>query len=295
MRTTRTLMLSLLAVFAFGAFAAGAAQAAGGPYWIVKCHKVAVAGTGRYKNATCTEPGPPNEYDTRLLAGETRTIKSTNVGVFKLKTASATIGCKKEKNTGKLFGGNPGTDETTITFEECSVEPKTVAECAATSAGEPAGNIKLTVKTVLVYPKGHPESTKEADDAFYPGTTGSNTFVEFEIKGTNCATLQGKKVKVTAKGTESPEPFAKTPCGVLAEVGKIEAGVFARTESGKEYIEGGLNFPEPAITEAELWLPATSKFETINCKLEAGGLGAAEEIGVAKVETEPAEEFGWEL
>jgi hypothetical protein len=47
-------MLAALAVFAFSAIASASASAG--------CYKVAVAGTGHWKNPICTEVGPPNEY-----------------------------------------------------------------------------------------------------------------------------------------------------------------------------------------------------------------------------------------
>ena len=224
---------------------------------------------------------------------------SVNVGVFRLKTVTATIECKKESNSGTLIGGEPGTDQATITFKECSVEGKTVAECGATSInpgpkGGNAGEIETTVKTVLLYPEGKKESTTEANDAFFPEGKG-NLFVEFELKGTNCGTLNNKKVKVTATGTEvATEPAFKRKCGVIAEVGKVAGGVFARTESTKEFVEGALNVPG-TITEGELWKPGLTGWEKIKCKLEAFS-EEAKEVGLTKVETwlEP-EEFGWRI
>ena len=266
MSRIRVSLMSLLAVFAFSAVAVSAAQAAGGPEW---------------------------ETHDGVLA---KKIVSKNVGTLKLKTTTATIECKTEENTGEILAGNPGQDTATITFKECSVEGKTVAECAATSAGEAAGVVKFAVKTLLVYPEGKKESTTEADDAFFPGTAGSNLFVEFELKGTNCGTLNNKKVKVNATGTEVKEPAYNNKCGALAEVGRVNnRNEFERTWSGELVYHGGLNLPTPAIKKGELWEPTPKTWKVIECKLEAFS-EAAEEIGLVKVVIEgEAEAFGWEV
>jgi len=310
MRTTRILMLSLLAVFAFSAVAATGAQA--DPWWIVKCHKVSVAGTGRYKNATCTELGGTKEYDTRLLASETRTTTSKNVStVFKLKTSLLTIECPVEKTTGaaaenEIIGGWPGTDKSEVIFEGCHVEGKTVETCGAATAGKGAGIIgPFKVKTLLGFPKGEPGGTKEAYDQVFP-TPSDTEFTSFVLTGTACGALKEYKVKVLATGTKAV--VMGTPlCGVIARVGKIVAGAFKKTESGEVSKEGGLEFPakktSSEYTEEEVWNPTTEKYEVVKCGLAAEILNSkgelvgkvpAEEIGVVKVELVSGEEFGWE-
>ena len=304
MRTTRTLMLSILAVFAFSAVAAGAAQASG-PVWIIPCYKTA-AKTGEFETkAKCENPaekpsGTKNlEYERILLAGQTRKIKSENIagaaGVFEL-TGPVNVLCKKEKDTGELIGGNPGTDKSTVTFSECALEKKTVAECSATGTGQAkeSGIIVTKVKTVLVFPEG---SRTEALDAFF-SEEANNVFAEFILEGPKCGLLNKVTVKVEANGTEIELPTfkEKRKCGVLAEVGKIVAGAFVKTKSGEVATEGGLRFPTPERTKAEVEKGTT--FEKITCglhvKTSAGASAAGDEEGVSKVETEPAEGFGWE-
>ena len=177
MSRTRMTALSLFAAFALSAVASGAAQAAGGPVWI---HK-----------------GKTMLGETEKLA-----LKSVNVGAFNLKSSLATIECKKEKNTGELIGSNPGTDKSTITFEECSVEGKTVAQCGAGKEGKIG---PFEVKTLLGYPEGKTEGTEEAYDQFFPATS-ETVFVTFELSGTKCGLLNKEKVEVVATGTKVTEP-----------------------------------------------------------------------------------------
>lgn len=314
MRSNRVklLLVAMLAVFAFSAVAATGAQA--DPWWIVKCHKVSVAGTGRYANAACTTLGAPNEYDTRLLAGETRKTTSTIVStVFKLKTTIPllTIECTTETDKGELIGGWPGTDTSEITFDGCHVATRTLAQCGASSTGNPAGEVgPFKVNTLLGFPKGKAGGTEEAYDQFFPtgfptGTSPETRFVTFKLTGTACGSnLENAEIEVVATGTKVTEPKFEAKCGVIARVGKIEAGAFKKTVSGETATAGGLEFPEgteakPIPTEEEVWNPKTEKYEVVKCGLEARSVKAgdakAEEVGVAKVETTPtAEAFGWE-
>ena len=151
----------------------------------------------------------------------------------------ATIECKKEKNTGELIGGNPGTDKSTITFEECSVEGKTVAECGAGKEGKIG---PFEVKTVLGYPEGKTEKTEEAYDQFFPATS-ETVFVTFELSGTKCGLLNKQKVEVVATGTKVTEPKLEAKCGIIAITGKFTGETFSKTISGEESEVGGLEFP----------------------------------------------------
>ena len=266
MSRARLTLLSFFAAFALSAIASGAAQAAGGPVWIHKGKTV-------------------------LGASEKLALKSVNVGAFKLKSSLATIECKKEKNTGELIGGNPGTDKSTITFEECSVEGKTIAECGAGKEGKIG---PFEVKTVLGYPEGKTEKTEEAYDQFFPATS-ETVFVAFELSGTKCGLLNKQKVEVVATGTKVTEPKVEAKCGIIAIVGKFTGETFSKTISGEETETGGLEFPSPAITKEEVW--TRSKFNKVTCGLEAKSLisGKAEQIGKVKEELEPKENFGWEV
>ena len=275
MSRVRLTLVGVLVMLALGAVPV-TAQAEGGPTWKTK------------------------EFGELKGPAETRAVSSTSLGTeeFKLKTPTATIACKKEIDTGNLIGGNPGTGTSLVTFKECSVEGKTVAQCGAKSIkpaprGGLAGEVETAVKIVLGYPNGNKESLTKAEALLIPEGVGSdhNLFVEFELTGTMCGTLNNKKVKVKATGTEVTVPAFKRKCGVTGEVGKVAAGVFARTGSGEEFTEGALNFKGPTATDEVFEGAATWK--KIECKLEAFS-ETAEEIGLSKVETllEP-EPFGW--
>lgn len=277
------------------------------------CAKVETAGTGTFENSACTTAGGTKEFikvlapvggpvwtaeeQGQLEATASRGTKSEGVSEFELKTTEATIKCTAEKNSGTLIGGNPGTDQTTVLFTGCGIVGKAgcTVKSISPSPAKGAGEIELGVKTVLVYPNGSPESGTEADDALFPEGR-ENLFVKLKIEGgvAACSTLNNKEPEVKATGTAvTKEPAFKKRCGVLAEVGKVAGAVFARTAAGVEALEGALKFPG-TLVKAELWKPGASAFANIECKLEAPPLGAAEEIGLTKVETWPEpEDFGW--
>jgi len=298
-------MLSMLAVFAFSAVAATGAQA-GPPWWIVKCHKItSTTEKGRFENSECIKEGGLKEWDRRLLAGETRKITSKKAlaPAFKLiakeGTTTVTIECKAFKNTGEIIGGWPGTDLTTITFEECSVEPKTVAQCGASNVeGKPGVIVVENVKTALNW-DGWTGQRTEADEAFFPATE-NNLFVKFTLSGTECGVLQGTTVKVEAIGSEVKElggkAFGPRKCGVIGAVGRIVVGPpekFERAISGVLYRKGALSFT--GLEKEEIKEKATGEYTKIECKLVAKPIGAATLTGTALVEPETAgEEFGFE-
>ena len=207
-----------------------------------------------------------------------------------------TIECKSETNKGELIGGWPGTDTAEIEFDECVVAAHTA--CHATTVGKGSGIIgPFKVKTLLGFPKGKAPNKEEAYDQFFP-TPSETVFVTFELTGECGKALEKDKIEVVATGTKAA--VTGTPkCGVIAILGKIvEPGeVFTKTVSGEVAEKGGLQFPTPAITEEEVWNPTTEKYEVVKCGLEArttNGNVAAKEVGVAQVETEPSEPFGWE-
>lgn len=299
MSRIRLVLLSMLAVFAVSAVVATGAQA--DPWWIVPCHPVLAANIAesRWNNPACTNPMVlGGGYDIRLLKNETRTTTSKNVSVFKLKAASLAIECPTETDTGELKGGWPGTDTSEITFEGCHVAARTVAQCGAAS-GSTAGKIgPFKVKTLLGFPKGKAGGTEEAYDQFFPGGESETEFTTFTLTGTACGeTLNNAVIKVVATGTKAV--VMGTPrCGAIATVGKIVSGKVKATKSGEVATEGGLNLKETPPTEEEVWNPTTNEYEVVKCGLESRsvkvGNATAEEIGEAKVETTPAEEFGWE-
>lgn len=316
MRKLHILGLALFSVFAFSAVAAVSASALSGPKWIVVlCENVGAAkGLFLLRSATgkCEEKDatPEGEWETTLHVlelNETVNILSDG-GVFLLLSMLANVECATEQDTGKLFGGNPGTDLTTIEFLTCNLEGH--VHCLAENIA--TGIILVESLTVLVYP--HPttepptlaEAEKEAMDAFVPDLPteeANNLFAEFTLKNaagfTECGLLAGQKGKPTATGTQIGNPSGDTlfdkRCGVLTWMGKLNgSSIFERTKSGEETVLGALEAPEPPVTEAWLWNNETSKFELIECKLEAF-TGVAKEIGTTDVDLESGELFGWEV
>jgi len=304
--------LSLLAVFAFSAVAAGAAQAVtGGPVWLVPCHKVTVPKTGAFETEAKCKKGeraakPEWEWEqTVLLASETRNIaKVAGVSaVQKLKAGTLTIECTnvavKSGATNTIIGGNPGTDGATLVFTKCTAT-KGTAKCLVKSTSPIAGGaeeIIVAAKTLLGYAPEKEEKTPFYEQFFPVGTSGEpNLFVELEFSGSSCGVLKGTKTKVNATGTAAPSPvgFGTKKCGVIAEVGKIKAGLFEAAVPGELSKLGGLNLPETALTKEKVWNSETKTFETVECTLEAAG-GPATQIGVVSVELESGEEFGVEI
>jgi hypothetical protein len=259
----RGALVAGMAVVALSAMAASSAFALGGPEWLVAGAKL----TG------------------------TKTIGSAGIGSFHIKIAGfAAVMCRNESSSGgEMTGGNPGTGSIEFQFSGCSIEKKTVEECAV-STGSVRGEIKIPFQTVLAYPVGGAGSTVEADEALVPTESETLTFA-----GENCGTISGTKAILRAHGTEIKEPAFDKKCGLLAEVGKIESGKFVKGASGAEAKEGALAFPEPAITKGELWQPTPGVFTGIECKLEVGTYGFATVIGLSKVETTTKEEFGWKV
>ncbi|MGH2903804.1 MAG: hypothetical protein ACRDK7_09520 [Solirubrobacteraceae bacterium] len=226
-------MLSLLAAFAVGAVASASASA---QRWVV-CEEVAGEGTE-----------PPTKYDEHkcntqvkalkerkwewkeLLAEEHRKVKSHNVGTF---TLHATVGgikvkisCTAVKDTGEIWGGNPGTDEDSIEFEGCTVTEPTGKGCKVHGAGLVVGRINVSnVKTKLEVLGG------VLTDTFTPAAPP--TFVEIVIEG-----CEGG-----AKALNNPYKIEGTSGGVVvAGTGKLK---FTATSSNLKF--GG----EPAKLEGE--------------------------------------------
>ena len=181
-----------MAMFAMSAVAASSASAAkNGPHWW----------WGNKERTLKTEKLPI-------------TFKS---GVTKLKVAGLSVECKKDKGTGELIGGWPGTDKATIMFEECTVE---TIGCKAKNKGGVFGTIEVKVNTELVYfTKKAGEEEKPPLGVLFKTTESSNkTFVELEFEGI-CA-LDNGPVTATGEATpaaEIPERIA----GVAGVVCKI--------------------------------------------------------------------------
>ncbi len=260
-----------------GSLTATAAQAVeGGPQWIVKEKKV-------------------------LATGETRSIRSHNVGTVAFRAPGVEVICETATvtNEGVLQGGTPGTGFQKLIFAGCALPEKSVAECGAKGikplpAGK-AGEVIVNVLTALAF-AGNSEARTLAVDIFAPvGEAGNeNLYVAFELSGTNCGILNKKMMAVNATGTKIEINGAKRKVGVLAQVGKVNGG-FEPSLSGVASNQLLLEFPvvDTHNNKAEYWNGLA--FDAIESKLEGGSAGAAEMVGLNEVNTAPEEEFGWIL
>jgi hypothetical protein len=164
-------ILGALAALAISAAASASASAATHAFW--DCQKIG----GPWKNAQCSEKGPPNEWGTREIAetkaegtGTASTLASTIAGL------KITVECKKNRFSATLE--KEGKSKGEVTFEECKMVGSEFAACEVP-------NIKFNFKDKLV---AGPE------DEFEP--TSGTTFVEIRID--SCA-LKGT---YPAKGTQ---------------------------------------------------------------------------------------------
>ncbi len=267
--------LMLAAMMVVAAFGATVAQAEGGPRWIVLLGEVLH----------------------ELAAGEKEAFTSSG-GVTTLESGETIVESETETDTGEIIGGNPGTDLATIIFHKSHLQGH--ATCVATSAGETSGNIKVEVKTMLVYPHEKAGETAQAYDAFFPDNneTGSNLFVEFTLTGglAACGLLNNLKVDVNATGTLVTDPSSiNKKCGVLALVGTLTGGAFASTASGVENLVGALNAEGLAgPTLATWWMPSEKTFLLMECLLEAFGLESFQS-GISDINLVANNQFGWEI
>ncbi len=119
---TRTLLLSLLAVFAFSAVVASAAMA---------------AETEEEQQLICRNATGKCEEASK------KGFKSTE-GVSTLAVSEATVSCKKDTDTGKIVG-KESFEKVVVTFDECKGNnTKTKTECEVKSKGAPHADEIIT-------------------------------------------------------------------------------------------------------------------------------------------------------
>jgi hypothetical protein len=268
----RMIGLALVAVFAMGAVAASSASAAkNGPHWWV-CEKQT---GGKFENSECSKEGASKTWESKeLLGGETRKISFTS-GVTKLKTAADLIECKKDKGTGEIIGGWPGTDKATITFEECKVV-KPALGCEVRNVGGTFGTIVVSVNTELVYTgtKAQAENEEKPLGILFKSVgAGNKKFVELEFNGL-CA-LAGTKKVVEATGEEHGPGIAGKAGVVCKIVEPAEAYLFVHEI---ECVEG-------AQQKFFYWEGGVIKEGKAELKLSGE---VAEQVGSAKIEAENA-------
>ena len=276
MTRLRIVGLALVAVFAMGAVGVTTASAAkNGPHWWV-CEKQT---GGKFENNECSKEGTSKTWESKeLLSGESRPIKFTS-GETKLKTASDLIVCKKDKGTGEIIGGWPGTDKAKIMFEECEVtKPFT---CKVKSVGSaPFGTIEVAVNTELVYTGTKEQAEKEEGPLgvlFKTTSSANKLFVELEFSGI-CA-FGAKKVNATGEVTPAAEipPRITGVAGVVCKIIEPEPYKFVHE----------INCAEKEQTKFYFWTHPGAVIKEGTAGLELGG-EVAEQIGKAKIEAENA-------
>ena len=219
----RTLIISMLAVFAVSAVASASASA--------ECLKVAVAGTGAYSNNICTVTTGAKEYveveklETELKAGEwCAKVKATEPSTYKNNTCT-----EPEVSTGKYIKVLVHEDQgpwykiegKTTAFER--LEAGETASIAASTSEETTEPWKLVAGTKVVTCKSIALSSAELE-----GSTGQNSGKSKEtVKFDECSvTGNGEPCEVAESKTITTEPlinelgYAKKTAGGEGE-GKI--------------------------------------------------------------------------
>lgn len=279
----RIIGLTLVAVFAMSAVAVSSASAAkNGPHWLSssfggECIEPTAKGIWAFETKAKCEAGTPiistGNWEKILGAGEKKNITFTS-GETRLITASDLIICKKDKGTGEIIGGWPGTDKATITFEECEVtKPFT---CKVKNAGGTFGTIVTTVNTELVYTtKKAGEEEKSPLGILFKTTSAKNKlFVELEFSGI-CA-FGPKKVEATG---EEHGPGIPGVAGVVCKI--VEPA-----EANKVVHE--IECAEKAQQKFFYWEGGVIKEGKAGLKL---GSEVAEQVGSAKIELESKKEY----
>jgi hypothetical protein len=191
MSRLRLIMLAALAVFAVGAFASASASAAFKLEWQTCQEKAG----GHFENHGCVKEGTTKAFEWETLAaGKTKAVESKiKSKEFVLIASGIEVKCKSATDTGTITGGTPGTDEATVTFDECTTS---IAGCKVKSATKPAGEVLVSgLKTKLVEGEKKNGEKVVADEFAENPTTKEFVTLEFGTKETGTpptSKLEGK-------------------------------------------------------------------------------------------------------
>jgi len=201
----RIVGLCLVAVFAFSAFAASSSF---GAAEVGRC--VAQAGTGKYKNAGCTEKAGTKVEEKKFEWKKGAQSESVGVhftaagGEGVLETVSGTkIICKTQSATGKYdqdSGVIKEVEGVVATFKECEL-PLISASCQ--TVGSATGEISTKpLKGPLGYISGEKTKTPVVGQELTP-EKAKGAFAEFECgKGAVKVVVHGKEGKFVEGGKE---------------------------------------------------------------------------------------------
>jgi len=214
----RVLLVSLLAVFAVSAVASASSASAFNLQWdVCETGTKGVEPPTKFDDHGCSTKAKPlaeREWEWKILAAtETRkVISNIKPGTtFVLKALNIVVTCKSATDTGTITGGTPGTDETTVTYDECTTS---IAGCKVKSATKPAGEILVSnIKTKLVEGETKAGVKVVADEFFKAGEFVTLEFGEVEKGTPPTSTLEKAcpKIPLTTKVTGKIYAIAQEP------------------------------------------------------------------------------------
>ena len=192
----RTMIVALLAVFAVGAVATAAASAKN-PTWTV-CKEVS-AGSGKFEDGLCSKGGKGNWEASELLTGETKEISSEANGAQKLVVAGIVIDCGKFKTEpgAKIIGGEPGTVEEAIVYEECEMVGR--PNCSVGTHGAFTTNTLLSKLVYLTKAAAEKETAEATGTLLKPKTGKVLATVPFGSERSAECTLLKSELEVTGE------------------------------------------------------------------------------------------------
>jgi hypothetical protein len=193
----RTTVIALLAVLAVGAVATATASAKN-PTWMV-CKEVS-AGSGKFEDGLCSKGGKGSWEASELLAGQTKEISSEADGNIIIAIGSGPeLQCGKLKTTSgaKIVGGEPGTGEEVIVFEECSVVDE--EKCRVNGASGTITTNTLAPKLVFLTKEAAEKENAEATGTLLKPKTGSVLMTAKFNDEADCASTLLKNKELTGE------------------------------------------------------------------------------------------------
>ena len=196
----RMTLVALLAVCAVGAVATASASAKN-PTWTV-C-KAVTAGSGKFEDSLCSKGGKGNWEASELLTGETKEISSEAAEPLTISFGPGPeVKCEKFKTQpgAKIAGGEPGTGEEVIVFEQCYV-PGEWTNCLVNGKSGTITTNTLASKLVFLTKEAAEKENAEATGTLLKPKTGKVlTTVKFAENGSGkCPSNMSEKEELTGE------------------------------------------------------------------------------------------------